>query len=475
MKVASVVGRVFTAPMLPGAYEELGSVETVVEDLDALRALDLVVLDREADQAWMFKHMVTQEVAYESLPFALRALLHGLVGDYIERTEAGDLDRYVPLLEHHYWRSERGDKKVHYLRRAAELAQASYANSAAIAYYDRLIPLLEGSERVEMAIRLAEVLQLIGNWARAESVVRDAHALARAQGHGRAEGWADVTLAEIARKQGQFDEAAACLDAAAIRFEAVEDRAGLGQVSHLAGTVAAQRGDLDGARGHYEQSLGIREALGDLAKMGALYSNLAIVAEYGGDMQLARQMGERALELRTAANDRWGIGVSLGNLAAIAVKEGALDEARARSEAAIEVLGEVGDRWMTANAQNNLGNAARDLGDFPAARRAYAESLRTFAEWDDRWALAILLEDIGLLAVRTGDHAGAVELAEAASALREDIGAQHPKALAAELPPQRRTRPPWYLETILNGAAAHRSTDQTRANLGQRGYPPRMP
>ena len=37
-----------------------------------LRTLDLVALDREADQAWMFKHVVTQEVAYESLPFALR-------------------------------------------------------------------------------------------------------------------------------------------------------------------------------------------------------------------------------------------------------------------------------------------------------------------------------------------------------------------------------------------------------------------
>ena len=167
--------------------------------------------------------------------------------------------------------------------------------------------------------------------------------------------------------------------------------------------------------------------------MGALYSNLAIVAEYSGDMRLARQMSERALDLRTEANDRWGIGVSLGNLASIAVKEGALDEARARSEAAIEVLGEVGDRWMTANAQNNLGNAARDLGDYPAAREAYAESLGTFAEWDDHWALAILLEDIALLAVRIGDHAGAVELAAAATALREEIGAQHPKALAAEL------------------------------------------
>jgi class 3 adenylate cyclase/tetratricopeptide (TPR) repeat protein len=433
MKVASVVGRVFTAPTLPGAYADLGSLESVVEDLDALRGLDLLVLDREAEPAWMFKHGVTQEVAYESLPFALRAQLHGLVGEYIERTEAGDLDRLVPLLEHHYWRSNREGKKREYVRRAAERAQASYANSAAIAYYDRLLPLLEGSERVDVAVRLAEVLQLIGDWSRADSLVREALAIARTTGDVRAEGWADVTLAEITRKQGQFEEAAACLDIAASRFEEVGDQAGLGQVTHLAGTVAAQRGNLDEARASYERSLGIREALGDVAKMGALYSNLAIVAEYSGDMPLARQMSERALELRTEAGDRWGIGVSLGNLAAIAVKEGALDEARARSEAAIEVLAEVGDRWMTANAQNNLGNAARDLGDFPAARQAYAESLRTFAEWDDHWALAILLEDIGLLAVRTGDHAGAVELAAAATALREDIGAQHPKALAAEL------------------------------------------
>ena len=42
MKVASVVGRVFEAPMLPGAYEELGALDDVVGHLDALRTADLV-------------------------------------------------------------------------------------------------------------------------------------------------------------------------------------------------------------------------------------------------------------------------------------------------------------------------------------------------------------------------------------------------------------------------------------------------
>ena len=178
MKVASVVGRVFAAPTLPGAYEELGDLDAVLDHLDALRALDLVALDREAEQAWMFKHVVTQEVAYESLPFALRAILHGRVGDYIERTEADDLDRVVPLLEHHYWRSDREEKKRDYLRRAAEMAQASYANQAAIAYYERLIPLLAGGERVDVALKLGKVLELTGAWGRSEAVASEARSLA---------------------------------------------------------------------------------------------------------------------------------------------------------------------------------------------------------------------------------------------------------------------------------------------------------
>jgi class 3 adenylate cyclase/tetratricopeptide (TPR) repeat protein len=433
MKVASVVGRVFLAPMLPGAYDELGDLPAVIGDLDALRTLDLVSLDREADQAWMFKHVVTQEVAYESLPYALRAVLHGRIGDYIERTETSDLDRLVPLLEHHFWRSDREDKKKEYLWKAAEAAQASYANKAAVAYYERLVPILTDEECLKARLALGKAYELIGDWTRAAELDADALSLAVELDDVGSQGWAKAALAEVNRKQGQFEAASRLLDEAAAHFAAVGDDAGLGQVSHLAGTVAAQQGDLETAGTRYEESLVIRARLGDEAKMGALYSNLAIVAEYSGDLAASRRMAEQALDMRIAAGDRWGSGVSLGNLGAIAVKEGLLDEARERSEEALAVFREVGDPWMTANTENNLGNVARDLGDYRTAAASYAASLRTFAGLDDRWALAILLEDIGLLAVRTGDHEGAIEVSAAATALREEIGAQHPKALAAEL------------------------------------------
>ena len=207
---------------------------------------------------------------------------------------------------------------------------------------------------------------------------------------------------------------------------------GGGRVMHLAGTVAAQRGDYEEARARYEEGLAIRERLGDRAGMASLYSNLAIVAEYSGDIPESRKMGLRALEIRTELGDRWAIGASQSNLGVIAIKEGELAEARTRIEEGLRLLMEVGDTWHIANAQNNLGNATRALGDFAAARANYAASLRTFRTYDDRWALSILLEDVGLLAVRVGNDR-AIELVEAAAALRQEIGASHAPALEEEL------------------------------------------
>ena len=433
LKVASVIGRVFHGPDLAGVYPELGAPDAVLGHLGELRAVELVALDREAEQDWLFKHVATQEVAYESLPFAMRAMLHRRVGAYIEATAGGAIARQLGLLAHHFWHSDDEAKKREYLAAAGAAAQAEYANAAAIDYYGRLVPLLSDAERGAVLLALGKVLELSGDWGRAEAIANEALTLSVSLGDDDAQGWAHAALAEIARKQGQYDEATARLEAAAALFGAAGDDAGVGQVRHLAGTVAAQRGDLELARQQYREGLAIRERLGDRAGMASLYSNLAIVAEYSGDIAESRRMGLRGLEIRTELGDRWAIGASQSNLGVIAIKEGELDEARARIEEGLRLLMEVGDTWHIANAQNNLGNATRALGDHDAARASYAASLRTFRTYDDRWALAILLEDVALLAVRTGDHVHAIELVAAAAALREEIGASHAAALEDEL------------------------------------------
>ena len=433
MKVASVVGRVFPAPMLPGAYEELGSLEDVLVHLDALRTLDLVALDREAEQAWMFKHVVTQEVAYESLPFALRAVLHGRVGDFIERTEAGDLDRVVQLLEHHYWRGDREDKKREYLRKAAEAAQASYANGAAIAYFDRLIPLLDGAPRVAETIRLAQVLQLVGDVVRAVRIATDARERAVELDDHASVARCDHSLAESARRLGRFDDAAVLLDSARDAFVSAGDDAGLGDVLQVMGTVSAQRGEVETAQARYLESLAIRERLGDAAGVAALTNNLGIVAQQHGDLAQAREFGERALRLYTEIGDPRRICSCEINLAWMDGIAGDHASALRHCEEAIRLAREVGDRLNLAIAQNNMGDALRDLGRLGDAGLAYGAAAETYRDLNDSGPQMSLLEDVAVLASRSGRHRDAFALLGAADGLRATLGSHRPAGAEEQL------------------------------------------
>ena len=61
----------------------------------------------EPDLAYLFKHVITQETAYE--PVAVRhsgGCCIGVVAGWIERREASDLAPYYPLLAYHWGRAE---------------------------------------------------------------------------------------------------------------------------------------------------------------------------------------------------------------------------------------------------------------------------------------------------------------------------------------------------------------------------------
>jgi class 3 adenylate cyclase/tetratricopeptide (TPR) repeat protein len=433
LKVASVVGRVFEAQVVAGAYPDIGELPEVVDNLDVLRAADLVRLDRELEQAYLFKHVATQEVAYGSIPFATRARLHVLVGTYLEASDPEGIELRLDILAHHFWNGDDDERKRIYLSRAADAARASYANAAAVDYLTRLVPLLSGAQRVEALLKLAKAQEFTGDWPTAEATARDALAEAAELGDGTSRGWAEVALAESTRKQGRFEEAGAHLAAARGHFDTVGLDEGVGQVLHLAGTVAAQQGDYAGARDRYNESLTIRARLGDTASLGGLYSNLAVVAEYEGDNTTARGHNERALALRREVGDRWAIGVSENNLGMIALHEGDYERARAHFEASMRLNREIGDAWMVAIGHNNLGNATRGLGDIDAARTHYGSALEAYRDYDDRWAMAFLLEDMGILAAQSGDAEAAHEAIGVAERMRGEIESPRAPALEEEL------------------------------------------
>jgi predicted ATPase len=425
LKVASVIGRLFRAAWLWGMSPELGEEDRIKSNLDDLSRLDLTPMDTpEPELAYLFKHVITQEVAYESLPYATRAILHNQLGQFIEENYHSRVVQYVDILAFHYDRSDNEAKKREYLLKAGEAARADYANQAAIDYFRRVLPLISGAEQVTVTRKLGDVLQLAGEWPEADIQYHQALTLAQKLNDQSSQAWCQTALGELRGwKQGKYAEASDWLGRAQTVFAQINDQHGVGEVLKLKGTLAAMQGNLEEARTLYERSLEVFENLGDKEKIANTLNNLAIVARYRGDYEAARTLNEQALRLRYELGNKWAIANSLNNLGNVFLDQGDYLAARTQLEVAVDLQREIGDRFSIANALHSLGDVTRDQGDYGAARPVYEESLTIVRELGERFLLAQILEGMGGLAALQGQAKRAIALVTAAGTLRETIGA----------------------------------------------------
>lgn len=424
LKVASIIGRVFLVKWLWGVYPELGDAPRVYDDLETLSRLDLTPLEQpDPDRSHIFRHVVSYQVTYESQPYATRAELHGQLGQFIEGCYSNELDRYVDLLALHFDRSELTDKKRHYLLKAGEQAQAAYANEAAIDYYRRALPLTSGAECIGVLLKLGQVYELTGQWEDANTLYRQGLELARNLQDAQDQARSEAALGSLMRRRGDFVQAWNWLDRARLRFEDVLDYGGIAQVLHESGTLAAQQGAYDAARSFYERSLGIRRAQSETRLIASLLSNLAILSRFQNDYNTAGELNEEALALRRKIGDRWGIAVSLNNLGLLRRYQGQYSEARKLLEESLTTWREIGDRSFLANTLTSLAEVALDQGDVAFAHPMLVEGLSIYRGLGERRSIAFLLENFARAAALQGQATRALQLAGAASALRQAIGA----------------------------------------------------
>jgi DNA-binding SARP family transcriptional activator len=165
LQAAAVAGRVFWAgavQALTGSAAGLGLLEE--RDFVRRRAGSSLAAERE----YAFKHALTREVAYASLPLGRRARLHAAFADWLESTGSGR-DEHAPLLAHHLalaaapavrdlaWASDEAEgeavriRAVQWLQRAAELAIGRYELEPGLALLQEALALEpDGTRRGEL-------------------------------------------------------------------------------------------------------------------------------------------------------------------------------------------------------------------------------------------------------------------------------------------------------------------------------------
>jgi hypothetical protein len=142
LKAASVIGRVFALRMLRDVHPIEADKPELPETVQALAQLDLTPLETpEPDLAYLFKHIITQEAAYNLLLFAQRQQLHRAVAEWIEREYAADLSPHYSLLAYHWGKAEEWSKTVTYLELAGEQALSRGAYREAVDFFSEALGL----------------------------------------------------------------------------------------------------------------------------------------------------------------------------------------------------------------------------------------------------------------------------------------------------------------------------------------------
>jgi tetratricopeptide (TPR) repeat protein/class 3 adenylate cyclase len=422
LKVASVVGRIFEFDLLAHAHPARPNREALSEQMEMLETRDFARLETPPPRlAYMFKHNITQEVAYETLLEEQRRELHQAVGEALEDLQP----EAVENLAYHYSRSEARDKTLFYLDKAAHKTQAEYANETALNYYNQALAL---EERWAWRKGQVDVLHILGRRDEEQAGLRaleqspEPACPERSRRVEEAASEVNYLWARHHEVVSDYEEAKATGERARQAYEMAGDQDGEARCLALLGLVARKQGDYAQAQAWYGKALNLLDETTQPRETALALSGLGFVYGYLGEYAEARLCHERALALQRTHKDRLGEAKTLNNLGDISRDLGDLTSSLAYHQQALAQRRAIGDRWGEGGSLFNLGTLSHDLGDYAQAEDYYQQALAVQRTIGDRWGEANTLNSHGVLCQDIGDLTKAQSLLEQALELNRSIG-----------------------------------------------------
>jgi tetratricopeptide (TPR) repeat protein len=141
LQTASVIGREVPLWILRAVCERPESLD--VHILELKRQEFLYERSTLGNQIYVFKHALTQEVAYETLLSPARQMLHEATAGTLEATYQDRPDEHYEQLAHHYFQTQNHNKALKYLELANQKAAKSHALQEALIYFERATAVLD--------------------------------------------------------------------------------------------------------------------------------------------------------------------------------------------------------------------------------------------------------------------------------------------------------------------------------------------
>jgi len=421
LKVASVTGIQFSVRLLaeslpiPLLYGEL------LERLRTLEDRDFIRLEApEPDLTYVFKHAITQEVTYQSLPFAQRLQLHQAVGNALQEAQPDSIER----LAYHFGSSGDTQRAWYYLMAAAHKTSREYANQAALDFLGQALKLtVDPTQRFDVLRRRLTILLRIGSMDRANSELAELATLADEFGYEEWRAVVHTLRADYFLHQSSWREVLAeahsarelanrihnedlVWDASMLLLDAYRNLNQLDAVAALLPSLKVLSEQLDDTRKHLSlilQELNDQYSADPEAAMDGALTTLA----------QAEALADPALEA-----DCWAL------IASFHSRNNDLLAALTAYKKQIALLRQVGDRRNEGHTLNNMGIALVSLGQFSDANTQLSEAYKILLQIGERWGMATSLVFLGMIGGLRRAYDEALAYMERGLAILRDLNAQ---------------------------------------------------
>jgi tetratricopeptide (TPR) repeat protein len=369
LQSAAVVGQTFWEGSVGDGGEAGLDLRATFE---SLRGKDLVVPTAGSrlagEREYAFKHVLIRDVAYSTLPKAVRARKHAEVGEFISARAADRSEGVIAMVAEHYSRAatlgaaadlEPGELErfqalaLEALEAAGDASAALYSNSEAQGHYETALS-LERPLESEVAARIGE------------------------------------KLGDVALRLGRVDRAVRAWERCMEHHRGEENLARVGDLHRKIGAGLWHKGDREGSIEHYQRGIDLLKDGPPCLELVRLYEEAASLYMHTGDNMLAIYASEKALRLAER----------LGEAAAASRAHGIFGR----------VFGRIGD---SARARENLERSvelARDSDPAEAVRALLALGYHLEISEADYEEAATAYGDALAIALRTGDLPSQVEL-----------------------------------------------------------------
>lgn len=480
LTVASVAGLHFIAELVAQlrAVDARAMVRTLSEDLGRTQQLveaeGIQRIDSRRLSSYRFRQHLYQSYIYQQLDEVERSYLHEDMATALETLYAGNLDEIAVQLAWHFEVAGRSEAAVRYLRRAAELATAAYAQEEALKHTNRALELTAPTDRATR-LELLLVREAVYDWQGQRSLqaadLQTLAELARAQNDLQVQARVRLRQANYQRLTGHYpqalEHAQAAVDLAGQAGDRLLEASGyalwgrillhtsqegearewLELAGELAGELGAPalealslydlghtylvRDQAEEARGYYQQALALYTQSGDrrgqincLLMLGTVQQQLGAYGEavetYQEGLAACRPLGWRHGESFLLAN--------LGNTW-FAVAD--YEQAGQRHQEALAICRMVDDRQGEATSLDTLGLVAQLQGDLSTARANYDQALHIQRAIGYPRGEAFTLTHLGHCLLASGDPAAAAEAFQNALDIRRRLSADNPAAVDA--------------------------------------------